>query len=142
MARGYDKFFNIGEVPWTTVRVSFFRSRSPPIMFKYHYILRRHPYPLFITNAARLCQWAALEEHTSPPYTLTLKSNGCIIFIGALTPDKLLVTSKHSLGMSFLHSFFSLFFVIRFRLRGTFFHRADRPAVFFSYSILFLSLLF
>lgn len=22
VARGYDKFFNIGEVPWTTVRVS------------------------------------------------------------------------------------------------------------------------
>ncbi|OBZ77669.1 tRNA ligase 1 [Grifola frondosa] len=33
-----------------------------------------------------------------PPYTLTLKSNGCIIFIAALTPSKLLVTSKHSLG--------------------------------------------
>lgn len=43
-------------------------------------------------------QWAALEEHTEPPYTLTLKSNGCIIFIGALTPSKLLITSKHSLG--------------------------------------------
>jgi tRNA ligase len=39
-----------------------------------------------------------LEEHTIAPYTLSLKSNGCIIFIGALTPSKLLVTSKHSLG--------------------------------------------
>ena len=29
-----------------------------------------------------------------------LKSNGCIIFIAALTPTKLLVTSKHSLGPS------------------------------------------
>ncbi|KAI0826327.1 RNA ligase-domain-containing protein [Irpex lacteus] len=62
VARGYDKFFNIGEVPWTT--------------------------------------WASLESHTKPPYTLTLKSNGCIIFIAALTPTKLLVTSKHSLGPS------------------------------------------
>ncbi|EKM56290.1 uncharacterized protein PHACADRAFT_253339 [Phanerochaete carnosa HHB-10118-sp] len=60
VARGYDKFFNIGEVPWTT--------------------------------------WGSLEAHTKPPYTLTLKSNGCIIFISALTPTKLLVTSKHSLG--------------------------------------------
>ncbi|THH27521.1 hypothetical protein EUX98_g6660 [Antrodiella citrinella] len=60
VARGYDKFFNIGEVPWTT--------------------------------------WASLERHTSTPYTLTLKSNGCIIFMAALTPDKLVVTSKHSLG--------------------------------------------
>ncbi|KAJ3017665.1 hypothetical protein NUW54_g533 [Trametes sanguinea] len=62
VARGYDKFFNIGEVPWTN--------------------------------------WASLESHTAPPYTLTLKSNGCIIFIAALTPTKLLVTSKHSLGPS------------------------------------------
>ncbi|KZT07913.1 uncharacterized protein LAESUDRAFT_724384 [Laetiporus sulphureus 93-53] len=60
VARGYDKFFNIGEVPWTT--------------------------------------WASLEAHTCAPYTLTLKSNGCIIFIAALTPSKLLVTSKHALG--------------------------------------------
>ncbi|KAJ7205526.1 RNA ligase-domain-containing protein [Mycena pura] len=60
VARGYDKFFNIGEVPWTT--------------------------------------WEALEAHTAPPYTLSLKSNGCIIFIAALTPAKLLVTSKHSIG--------------------------------------------
>ena len=29
---------------------------------------------------------------------LTLKSNGCIIFIAALTPTELVVTSKHSLG--------------------------------------------
>ncbi|KIK53778.1 hypothetical protein GYMLUDRAFT_178440 [Collybiopsis luxurians FD-317 M1] len=60
VARGYDKFFNIGEVPWTT--------------------------------------WDALKTHTAPPYTLSLKSNGCIIFIGALTPSKLLITSKHSVG--------------------------------------------
>ncbi|KAF8632510.1 hypothetical protein AX15_001843 [Amanita polypyramis BW_CC] len=59
-ARGYDKFFNIGEVPWT--------------------------------------EWPFLESHTRPPYVLSLKSNGCIIFIGALTPSKLLVTSKHSIG--------------------------------------------
>lgn len=60
VVRGYDKFFNIGEVPWTT--------------------------------------WASLEAHTTAPYTLSLKSNGCIIFIAALTPSKIVVTSKHSLG--------------------------------------------
>ncbi|KZS97411.1 hypothetical protein SISNIDRAFT_406536 [Sistotremastrum niveocremeum HHB9708] len=60
IARGYDKFFNIGEVPWTT--------------------------------------WDAIERHTKPPYTLTLKSNGCIIFIAALSQTQLLITSKHSLG--------------------------------------------
>lgn len=58
--RGYDKFFNIGEVPWTT--------------------------------------WESLEAHTAAPYTLSVKSNGCIIFIAALTEEKLLITSKHSLG--------------------------------------------
>jgi tRNA ligase len=39
-----------------------------------------------------------LEARTAAPYTLTLKSNGCIIFIAALSPSKLVVTSKHSLG--------------------------------------------
>lgn len=39
-----------------------------------------------------------MEAHTTPPYTLSLKSNGCIIFIAALTPEKLLVTSKHAVG--------------------------------------------
>ena len=48
--RGYDKFFNIGEVPWTT--------------------------------------WEALKAHTQEPYVLSLKSNGCIIFIAAITPTK------------------------------------------------------
>ncbi|KAF8162123.1 RNA ligase [Pholiota molesta] len=60
VVRGYDKFFNIGEVPWTF--------------------------------------WDSIEKHTAPPYVLSLKSNGCIIFIAALTPEKLLITSKHSLG--------------------------------------------
>ncbi|KAI0052022.1 hypothetical protein FA95DRAFT_112242 [Auriscalpium vulgare] len=60
VVRGYDKFFNIGEVPWT--------------------------------------RWDSLQSHTKPPYTLTLKSNGCIIFIAALSPSDLVVTSKHSLG--------------------------------------------
>ena len=43
-------------------------------------------------------QWKALEAHTASPYVLTLKSNGCIIFIAPLTPSKLLITSKHSIG--------------------------------------------
>jgi tRNA splicing ligase len=42
-------------------------------------------------------QWSALERHTTAPYTLTLKSNGCIIFLAARSPEHVLVTSKHSL---------------------------------------------
>ncbi|KAL0061488.1 tRNA ligase [Marasmius tenuissimus] len=42
--------------------------------------------------------WDSITNHTAPPYTLSLKSNGCIIFIGALTPTRLLITSKHSVG--------------------------------------------
>ncbi|KIR29912.1 tRNA ligase [Cryptococcus deuterogattii 99/473] len=58
--RGYDKFFNIGEVPWT--------------------------------------EWDAMKQHTQGPYYLTLKSNGCLILISALSPTHLIVASKHSLG--------------------------------------------
>ena len=79
VVRGYDKFFNIGEVPWTNV--------SPPTCSLCN--------PDLTSSGS---QWASLAARTAPPYTLTLKSNGCIIFIGALTPTKLIVTSKHSLG--------------------------------------------
>ena len=54
--------------------------------------------PLFITDSLACLQWSFLESNTRSPYILSLKSNGCIIFIGALTSSKLVITSKHSLG--------------------------------------------
>ena len=58
--RGYDKFFNVDEVPET--------------------------------------KWKNILERTQPPYELTLKENGCIIFIAGLEDETLLVCSKHSTG--------------------------------------------
>ncbi|KAI0914975.1 RNA ligase-domain-containing protein [Ustulina deusta] len=58
--RGYDKFFNIGEV--------------------------------FDTR------WENIRRKTRGPYELTLKENGCIIFISGLEDETLLVCSKHSTG--------------------------------------------
>ncbi|KAI4138736.1 MAG: hypothetical protein L6R39_006643 [Caloplaca ligustica] len=58
--RGYDKFFNVGEVHET--------------------------------------QWENVAERTKGPYELSVKENGCIIFISGLEGDKLLVCSKHSTG--------------------------------------------
>lgn len=58
--RGYDKFFNTGEVHET--------------------------------------KWENIETQTKGPYELTLKENGCIIFIGGLEDGTLLVCSKHSTG--------------------------------------------
>ncbi|KAF9540969.1 hypothetical protein EC957_003607 [Mortierella hygrophila] len=66
LLRGYDKFFNVGEVPKT----------SP--------------------------EWIA--KMTEGPYEVTLKENGCIIFMSGLPPHLAgsqggcIVTSKHSLG--------------------------------------------
>ncbi|GAC98967.1 hypothetical protein PHSY_006564 [Pseudozyma hubeiensis SY62] len=60
VVRGYDKFFNLNELPWT----------KP----------------------------ASISLYTTPPYVLTFKENGCIIFISSLSPTQLVVTSKHSLG--------------------------------------------
>jgi tRNA ligase len=82
VARGYDKFFNIGEVPWTNVRFCLCTT------------LKNHVFLTFLL----FLKWSSLETHTKPPHTLTLKSNGCIIFIAALSPSQILVTSKHSLG--------------------------------------------
>lgn len=58
--RGYDKFFNVDEVPET--------------------------------------KWNYIQNNTQPPYELTLKENGCIIFISGLEDETLLVCSKHSTG--------------------------------------------
>ncbi|KAK4183113.1 putative tRNA ligase [Podospora australis] len=60
VTRGYDKFFNINEVPETS--------------------------------------WDRILTHTKGPYELTLKENGCIIFVSGLEDDTLLVCSKHSTG--------------------------------------------
>jgi tRNA ligase len=58
--RGYNKFFNIDEVPQT--------------------------------------KWQWIEERTSGPYYLSLKENGCIVFMSGLEDGTLLVTSKNSTG--------------------------------------------
>ena len=59
--RGYDKFFNVGEVKET--------------------------------------EWTNVESRTTGPYELSVKENGCIIFISGLEDDTLLVCSKHSTGV-------------------------------------------
>ncbi|KAI9719855.1 MAG: hypothetical protein M1828_006076 [Chrysothrix sp. TS-e1954] len=58
--RGYDKFFNVGEINKT--------------------------------------QWRNVEHNTRGPYELSVKENGCIIFIAALDDERLIITSKHSTG--------------------------------------------
>lgn len=42
-------------------------------------------------------KWASLRRYTIAPYTLTFKSNGCLILISALSPTECLVSSKHAL---------------------------------------------
>jgi len=58
--RGYNKFFNVGEV--------------------------------------RETEWKNVERDTVGPYELSVKENGCIIFISGLEDGTLLVCSKHSTG--------------------------------------------
>jgi tRNA ligase len=58
--RGYDKFFNHGEV--------------------------------------RKTEWTNVQRDTRGPYELSVKENGCIIFISGLDDGSLLVCSKHSTG--------------------------------------------
>ena len=60
VVRGYDKFFNHGEVPET--------------------------------------EWRNVERNTRGPYELSVKENGCIIFVSGLVDGNLLVCSKHSTG--------------------------------------------
>ncbi|KAI0869469.1 fungal tRNA ligase adenylyltransferase [Hypoxylon argillaceum] len=43
-------------------------------------------------------KWETIKRRTRGPYELTLKENGCIIFISGLEDGTLLVCSKHSTG--------------------------------------------
>jgi tRNA ligase len=52
----------------------------------------------FNINEVRETEWNHIMERTKGPYELTLKENGCIIFISGLEDGTLLVCSKHSTG--------------------------------------------
>lgn len=52
----------------------------------------------FNINEVSTTKWKNIEENTKGPYELSLKENGCIIFISGLHDDSLLVCSKHSTG--------------------------------------------
>jgi tRNA ligase len=43
-------------------------------------------------------KWRNIESNTRGPYELSVKENGCIIFLSGLEDDTLLVCSKHSTG--------------------------------------------
>lgn len=52
----------------------------------------------FNTDEVSATKWENILKKTKGPYELTLKENGCIIFIAGLADDTLLVCSKHSTG--------------------------------------------
>ena len=52
----------------------------------------------FNINETRSTEWRNIEQHTRGPYELSVKENGCIIFIAGLDDDTLVTTSKHSMG--------------------------------------------
>lgn len=52
----------------------------------------------FNTDEVHETKWGNILKRTQGPYELTLKENGCIIFIAGLEDDTLLVCSKHSTG--------------------------------------------
>ena len=52
----------------------------------------------FNINEVRETDWEHIMERTQGPYELSLKENGCIIFVSGLEDGTLLVCSKHSTG--------------------------------------------
>jgi tRNA ligase len=52
----------------------------------------------FNTEEVNATKWRNIENNTKGPYELSLKENGCIIFISGLHDGTLLVCSKHSTG--------------------------------------------
>ena len=52
----------------------------------------------FNQNEVRETEWKNVRANTCGPYELSVKENGCIIFLAGLEDGKLLVCSKHSTG--------------------------------------------
>ncbi|EEH08033.1 tRNA ligase [Histoplasma capsulatum G186AR] len=52
----------------------------------------------FNVDEVNLTRWRNIEHNTRGPYELSVKENGCIIFISGLEDGTLLVCSKHSTG--------------------------------------------
>ncbi|KAI9801007.1 MAG: hypothetical protein M1825_003541 [Sarcosagium campestre] len=52
----------------------------------------------FNINEVNQTRWRNIEQNTRGPYELSVKENGCIIFMSGLPDDTLLVCSKHSTG--------------------------------------------
>jgi len=53
----------------------------------------------FNVNEVRETEWQHIEQDTVGPYELSVKENGCIIFMSGLEDGTLLVCSKHSTGV-------------------------------------------
>ncbi|KAG8723720.1 hypothetical protein FRC09_002058 [Ceratobasidium sp. 395] len=49
-------------------------------------------------NEVKWNTWESLAVHITPPYVLTLGSDGCIVFISALSPKEIVMAPKHSLS--------------------------------------------
>ncbi|OJD14259.1 hypothetical protein AJ78_05388 [Emergomyces pasteurianus Ep9510] len=52
----------------------------------------------FNVEEVNLTRWRNIEHNTRGPYELSVKENGCIIFLSGLEDGTLLVCSKHSTG--------------------------------------------
>ncbi|RKF77546.1 tRNA ligase 1 [Golovinomyces cichoracearum] len=63
-----------------------------------HEILIRGYDKFFNVEEVSSTKWQNIKEATKGPYELSLKENGCIIFISGLRDGSLLVCSKHSTG--------------------------------------------
>ncbi|KAI8987648.1 RNA ligase-domain-containing protein [Mycotypha africana] len=105
-----DYILENGQI-WTswTVRESVYRKKyaSFPTMARglftqvtnddQQYIVARGYDKFFNILETGFTQWPALFKDTEGPYEITAKENGCIIFIAALTPAEVVVTSKHAI---------------------------------------------
>lgn len=64
-----------------------------------HYEIVTRGYDKFFNiDEVHQTKWSWIEENTKGPYEVTVKENGCIIFISGLPDGTLLVCSKHSTG--------------------------------------------
>ncbi|KAI9145139.1 RNA ligase-domain-containing protein [Paraphysoderma sedebokerense] len=71
-------------------------TRKLPSSSDYQIVVRGYN-KFFNIGETTTTRWDWIQKNTTGPYEITLKENGCIIFVSGLQGE-LIVTSKHSLG--------------------------------------------
>ncbi|PVZ98082.1 hypothetical protein BB558_005916 [Smittium angustum] len=104
-----NEFKNIEISSWKTAESLYFKKSAnlftlarglftrPDDEANKHRIQLRGYDKFFNVNELEKTKWSNIVSNTTGPYELTVKENGCIIFVSAINENEIVISSKHSI---------------------------------------------